>query len=108
MRCPAGQQVALAMPAQRTALRMYVNGRLAMAQGRPGRSAAEAQPAIGQRAVLTDTFACPLRITVHISSYEHRAGGFVRPPIAGPLEVLAPDFKQRLALDTILLGAYRC
>lgn len=106
VRCPAGRQLALAMPAQRTALRMYVNGRLAMTQGRPGRTPEEARPAIGQRAVLTDTFACPLRITVHLSSYEHRAGGFVRPPISGPLEVLAPDFKQRLALDTILLGAY--
>ncbi|HEY8360218.1 MAG TPA: 7TM diverse intracellular signaling domain-containing protein, partial [Ramlibacter sp.] len=106
VRCPAGQQVALAMPAQRTAMRLYVNGRLAMTQGQPGRTAAEARPAIGQRAVLTDTFACPLRITVHLSSYDHRAGGFVRAPISGPLEVLAPDFKQRLALDTILLGAY--
>lgn len=106
VRCPDGEQLALAVPAQRTAMRMFVNGRLAMAQGVPGPSPDESQAAIGQRAVLTEPFACPLRVVVHLSSYEHRAGGMVRPPISGPLEVLAPDFKQRLAVDTILLGAY--
>lgn len=106
VRCPRGEDLTLAVPAQRTAMRLYVNGRLAAAQGTPGTTEDDAWPAVGQRAVLTEPFACPLRITVHLSNYAHRAGGFVRAPIAGPLEVLAPDFKQRLALDTILLGAY--
>jgi signal transduction histidine kinase/CheY-like chemotaxis protein/HPt (histidine-containing phosphotransfer) domain-containing protein len=106
VQCPVGQQLALLVPAQRTAMHLYVNGKLAVAQGEPGTSSELARPAIGRRAALTDPFPCPLRITVHLSNYSHRAGGFVRAPIAGPIEELAPAFKQRLALDTILLGAY--
>ncbi|MDB5858296.1 MAG: hypothetical protein JWQ76_1985 [Ramlibacter sp.] len=104
--CRPGQQLALMVPAQRTAMRLYVNGRLASSQGEPGKSAAEARPAIGRRAKLTESYACPLRITAHVSNYEHRAGGLVRAPVVGPLEALAPGFNQSLALDTILLGAY--
>ena len=106
VRCPAGKQLALSVPAQRTAMRLYVNGRLAASQGEPGRSATQARPAIARRAVLTDPFACPLHIVVHLSNWSHRSGGFVRAPVAGPMEELAPDHGQRLALDTILLGAY--
>ena len=104
--CPPGQQLALSVPSQRTAFRMFVNGRLVAAQGTPAISADAARPAIGRRAVLTDPFACPLRITVHVSNFSHRSGGFVRAPLAGPIDELAPAYKQRLALDTILLGAY--
>lgn len=106
VKCPAGQQLALAVPAQRTAMRLFVNGRLAASQGVPSESPALAHPAIGQRATLTESFACPLRVTVHLSNYSHRAGGLVRAPVAGPLDLLASDFRKRLALDTILLGAY--
>lgn len=106
VRCPAGRQLALKVPMQRSAVHLYVNGRLAATQGIPGASADTAQPALGPRAVLTDPFPCPLRITAHVSNFSHRSGGMVRVPVAGPIEELAPDFKQRLALDTIQLGAY--
>ncbi|RYF16093.1 MAG: response regulator [Comamonadaceae bacterium] len=106
VRCPAGQQLALTVPMQRSAMHLYVNGRLAAAQGIPGASADTAQPALGRRAVLTEPFPCPLRITAHVSNFSHRSGGMVRAPVAGPIEQLAPDYKQRLALDTIQLGAY--
>lgn len=106
VRCPAGEQLALSVPAQRTAMRLYVNGQLASAQGDPGDAAQTARPAIARRAVLTEPFPCPLRITAHVSNYSHRSGGFVRAPVAGRLDELAPDFKKKLALDTILLGAY--
>jgi PAS domain S-box-containing protein len=106
VRCPEGEQLALTVPMQRSAMQLYVNGRLVVTQGFPGPTAETARPAVGRRAVLTDPFACPLRITAHLSNFSHRAGGFVRPPVAGPIEELAPDYKQRLALDTILLGAY--
>ena len=106
VRCPAGRQLALSVPPQRTAMRLYVNGQLVATQGTPGASEREAQPAIGRRAVLTESFACPLRITMHLSNYAHRAGGVIRTPVAGPIEQLAPQSQQRLALDTILLGAY--
>lgn len=106
VRCPAGHQLALSVPPQRTAMRVFVNGQLVATQGTPGTSAQDARPAIGRRAVLTESFPCPLRITMHVSNFSHRAGGIVRTPVAGPIEQLAPQSQQRLALDTILLGAY--
>ena len=85
VRCPAGEQLALAVPAQRTAMRLYVNGQLAAAQGVPGASAGRRDAgASGRRAVLTEPFPCPLRITAHVSNFSHRSGGLVRAPVAGP------------------------
>lgn len=104
--CAPGQQLALAVPPQRTAMHLYVNGQLAAVQGDPGVVAEMARPAIGRRATLTESFPCPLWITAHVSNFSHRSGGMVRAPTAGPLEVLAPEFQRRLALDTLLLGAY--
>lgn len=106
VRCPPGEELALAVPMQRSAMHLYVNGRLAAAQGVPGATAGTARPALGRRAMLTDPYPCPLRITAHVSNFSHRSGGLVRAPQAGPLDELAPDSRQRLALDTILLGAY--
>ncbi len=104
--CPAGRQLALLVPTERTAMRVYVNGQLAASQGEPGKTPESARPAVGRRAVLTDPFACPLHIVVHVSNWSHREGGMVRAPIAGPIEELGSTYKRRLALDTILLGAY--
>lgn len=104
--CPAGQQLALSVPAQRTAMRLYINGRLVAVQGTPGTTMQEAQPAIGRRAVLTASFPCPLRVTMHLSNWSHRAGGVIRRPVAGPIEVLAVQSQQRFALDTLLVGGY--
>jgi PAS domain S-box-containing protein len=106
IRCPAGQQLALLVPTERTAARVFVNGRLAASQGDPGTTENLARPAVGRRTALTDPFACPLHIVVHVSNWSHRIGGMIRPPIAGPIEELGSTYKQRLALDTILLGAY--
>ena len=106
VRCPQGQQLALSVPPQRTAMRVYVNGHLVAAQGMPGTSRDEAQPAIGRRAVLTDSYACPLHVTMHLSNWSHRAGGVIRAPVAGPIEQLSQQSQQRFALDTLLVGGY--
>lgn len=106
VRCPEGRQLALSVPAQRTAMSVYINGRLVASQGQPGTTEEEARPAIGRRAVLTDSFACPLRVTMHLSNFSHRAGGIVRTPVAGPIEQLSQESQQRFALDTLLVGAY--
>ena len=73
---PRGRQLALSVPAERTAVRLYVNGQPgSLARATRARRADSARPAIGRRAVLTDPFACPLRIVVHVSNWSHRAGG---------------------------------
>ncbi|MBI5276876.1 MAG: response regulator [Burkholderiales bacterium] len=106
VRCPAGEQLAVAMPAQRTAWRLYVNGELAASQGAPGTSAETARPAIGGRANLTQPYACPLQLTVHMSNFSHRAGGMVRAPAVGAHAALLADMREQLVLNTVLLGAY--
>ncbi len=106
VQCRAGQKLALSVPAQRTALRLYVNDELVARQGVPGASAAAALPAIGGRALLTEPFACPLRLTVHLSNYSHRAGGFIRPLTIGPRDALAAQQQALLVQDATLLGAY--
>ncbi len=106
VQCRPGQKLALSVPAQRTALRLYVNDELVARQGVPGASAAAALPAIGGRALLTEPFACPLRLTVHLSNYSHRAGGFIRPLAIGPRDALAAQQQALLVQDAALLGAY--
>src|SRR5690606_12314413 len=73
VQCPAGAELALAVPMQRSAMHLYVNGELAAAQGVPGVSMETARPALGRRAVLTDPYPCPLRITAHVSNFSHRS-----------------------------------
>src|SRR5205085_2964096 len=65
-----------------------------------------AEPAIGRRAVLTDSCPCPLHVTMHLSNWSHRAGGVIRAPVAGPIERLSQESQQRFALDTLLVGGY--
>lgn len=106
VRCPAGRQLALSIPAQRSAVHLFVNGRLAATQGVPGATSAEAVAAIRGRTVMTDAFDCPLRITAHVSNFSHRAGGMVRAPLAGGSFELQRDRMVRLGFNSVLLGAY--
>lgn len=104
--CDPGQQLALLVPMERTALRLYVNGRFVARQGEPGPGPAAAFGAVQRRAQVTPAFACPLNIVMHLSSYEHRAGGFVRSLLAAPHEQLVTLREQRLSLDAGLLGSF--
>jgi signal transduction histidine kinase/CheY-like chemotaxis protein len=104
--CPAGERVALAVPAERTAVRLYVNGELAMQQGEPGRDAASTRPAIRGRAAVTAQATCPLQLVMHVANYSHRAGGFVRPLVLGRQDVLAMQLRQSFVSGAAVIGAY--
>ncbi|RYF37654.1 MAG: hypothetical protein EOO25_18770, partial [Comamonadaceae bacterium] len=106
VQCPAGQKLALSVPAQRSAMRLYVNGTLVARQGEPGDTAASARPAIGARATVTDAFSCPLAIRAHVSNFSHRKGGMVRSIAAGERAMLAEDVRLQLVYNTLMLGAY--
>ncbi len=106
LQCPPGQAMALSVPAQRSAMRLYVNGVLVASQGLPGDSPHSARPAIGPRVVVTDSFACPLWITAHVSNYNHRQGGMVRAIVAGERAQLAADGRGQLVFSTLMLGGY--
>ncbi len=76
--CPHGQSLAIEALGQRTASRLFVNGQEVAAHGEPGPSPQQSHAAVYNRVPITREFACPLRLTLHISNFDHRAGGFVR------------------------------
>lgn len=104
--CPSGQSLALLVPSERTALRLYANGELVASQGQPGTSAAATRAAVNNRNVITRPLACPVRLTVHVANYDHRAGGLVRPILAGSTTLLQAWREARIVRETLLLGAY--
>ncbi|HVE54765.1 MAG TPA: 7TM diverse intracellular signaling domain-containing protein, partial [Ramlibacter sp.] len=104
--CPQGERLAVEAVGQRTASRLFVNGELVAAHGEPGRTAAETHAAIHTRIPISREFACPLRITLHVSNFEHRAGGFVRPIRVGPADLLASARESRVISQAALLATY--
>jgi two-component system, sensor histidine kinase ChiS len=104
--CAAGQSLAVEAIGQRTASRLYVNGVLVGAHGQPGRTAESNYAAVYRRIPISRQFACPLRITMHVANFDHRAGGFVRPLMAGPADALERHREAFLVYDAVLLSAY--
>jgi signal transduction histidine kinase/ActR/RegA family two-component response regulator len=104
--CPAGQSLAVEAFGQRTASRLYVNGTLVAQHGEPGPSAAQTWAAVHNRVPITRSFPCPLRLTLHVSNFDHRAGGFVRPVWVAPTDVLVQHRESRIIHDAGLLTAY--
>ena len=104
--CPAGEALAIEAVGQRTASRLFVNGAEVAAQGRPGTSPQANWAAVHNRVPVTREFACPLRLTLHVANFDHRAGGFVRPIWAGPRDVLDRARESRLVQHAALLTAY--
>ncbi|RYF18745.1 MAG: HAMP domain-containing histidine kinase, partial [Comamonadaceae bacterium] len=104
--CPAGSAMAVEAVGQRTASRLFINGELVAAHGEVGASEKASRAAVHTRIPTSREFACPLRITLHVSNFEHRAGGFVRPLAAGPADLLASHREGRVAYGAGLLATY--
>lgn len=104
--CVPGTRLAVEAVGQRTASRLFVNGTPVAAHGEPGVAPATSRAAVHERVPISQEFACPLRITLHLSNFDHRAGGFVRKMVAGPADVLARHRESRTASHTALLSAY--
>jgi two-component system, sensor histidine kinase ChiS len=104
--CPAGESLAVEAVGQRTASRLFINGTEVAAHGQPGPTPAGSHAAVHRRVPVTPEFACPLRLTLHISNFDHRAGGFVRPMWAAPADVLARARESRIVQHAVLLAAY--
>src|SRR5690606_22872370 len=85
---------------------LYVNGELVAAHGEAGTSAERTAAAVHTRIPISREFACPLRVTLHVANFEHRAGGFVRPLAVGPADLLARHREVRVVYDTGMLAAY--
>jgi two-component system, sensor histidine kinase ChiS len=104
--CPAGQSLAVEAVGQRTTSRLFVNGVQVAAHGEPGASAQASRAAVHSRIPISAEFACPLRLTLHVSNFDHRAGGMVRPLVAGPREALEQRREARVTQGAVLLTAY--
>jgi signal transduction histidine kinase/DNA-binding response OmpR family regulator len=104
--CPQGASLALEAVAQRTAGRLYVNGTLVAEHGVPGPTPEQSRAAVFNRTPITQPFACPLRLTLHESNFDHRAGGMVRPILLGTPDALERDRESRLIDAAFLLSAY--
>ena len=104
--CPAGQSLAVEALAQRTAGRLFINGTLVAEHGVPGPSADQSWAAVYNRTPITPTFACPLRLTLHESNFDHRAGGMVRPILLGTPDALEHQRESRIIYNAGLLSAY--
>jgi two-component system, sensor histidine kinase ChiS len=104
--CPAGESLAVEAIGQRTASRLFVNGVPVGAHGEPGTSPASNYAAVYRRIPISREFACPLRITMHVANFDHRAGGFVRPLMIGPADALERHREAFLVYHAVLLAAY--
>jgi signal transduction histidine kinase/CheY-like chemotaxis protein len=104
--CPAGRSLAIEPLHQRTATRLFINGTEVASHGTPGPTAEASSAAVPNRVPTPREFACPLRLTMHVSNFDHRAGGFVRPLWAAPADALARHRESRLIHDAALLAAY--
>ncbi len=104
--CPAGDSLAVEAVGQRTASRLFVNGTLVAAHGEPGSSPAASWAAVHNRVPISREFPCPLRLTLHLSNFDHRTGGFVRPLMAGPAQALERRREAHVAYHAALQSAY--
>ncbi|HSW16970.1 MAG TPA: response regulator [Ramlibacter sp.] len=104
--CPAGTSLAVEAMGQRTASRLFVNGALIAAHGEPGASPATSRAAVYTHAPISPEFACPLRVTLHVSNFDHRSGGFVRGLRAGPADTLMQRREARVMYGAGVLAIY--
>lgn len=104
--CPHGQSLAVEAMGERTAARLFINGTLVAQHGTPGPDAAHNRAAIYNRVPITREFACPLRLTLHVANYDHRAGGFVRPMMAGTEQTLDRQRERQVVYGAGLLTVY--
>jgi two-component system, sensor histidine kinase ChiS len=104
--CPRGESLAVEAVGERTTSRLFINGTLVAQHGTPGPDAAHNRAAIYNRVPITREFACPLHLTLHVANYDHRAGGFVRPMLAGTEDALERQRERQVVYGAGLLAVY--
>lgn len=102
--CRETGDLALSLPMQHSALRLWVNGRLVAQQGQPGPTAGQAQPAARQQIAQLDGLACPLQIVAHVSNHELPRGGLTRSITLGTQEQVYGQRERGLTRDLFALG----
>ena len=81
--CDTAIPLAMLLPVQNSAYRLYANGHLIGQQGTPGGTREIAQAAVVRQTARLTGMACPLNFTMHASNYDHARGGMVETPRLG-------------------------
>ena len=103
--CHEARDLALALPMQHSALRLYVNGRALASQGTPGPTKAQSRPASLQQIVHLEDQPCPLRLVAHVSNFDIRRGGLMRSITLGTRDQVHDRREFNLARDLFCAGA---
>ena len=102
--CDNARNLALLVPAQNSALRLYINGQLSHEQGRPGTDAAQARPQMVTRIVQLEAGTrCPLRLVAQVSNFDDARGGLVHSVRLGDERVLVMQRGRGLAVSFALV-----
>ncbi len=103
--CYRANGLALSLPMQHSALRLYVNGRVVAQQGSPGATADLARPSPVQQIVQLDNVSCPMHIVAHVSNFELRRGGLMRSIDIGTQQQIREQRESGLTRDVFALGS---
>jgi len=103
--CHGAQPLALALPFQHSAARVFVNGRLLAQQGAPGMAREAHQPSMRQQTVDLPPGACPLELLVQVSNFEMFRGGMLRSVQLGERQQLLQRREAALLRTQVALGA---
>ncbi|RYX92493.1 MAG: PAS domain S-box protein [Comamonadaceae bacterium] len=103
--CTQARDLALSLPMQHSALRLYVNGRAVATQGTPGTTAELSRPAPVQQIVHLADQPCPLKLVAHISNFDIRRGGFMRSMTLGTRQQVHDRRELNMVRDLSVMGA---
>lgn len=103
--CASDEPLALGLPLQHSAYRLYVNGQLVARQGQPGRAGEGHAPGILRQQVLLPARACPMDILVQMSNQEWLRGGLVRSIQMGTQALMAERREQALTRSGLAVGS---
>lgn len=102
--CHQARGLALALPVQHSAARVFANGRLIANQGEPADSADRARPAPVRQIVDLGEAACPVRLVIHMSNFDMRRGGMLRSLELGQRQQLHALRERAIVRDVFTLG----
>jgi PAS domain S-box-containing protein len=103
--CAAAQPLALTLPFQHSAARVFANGQLVAEQGVPAQTRVAQQPSVLQQIVALPPNACPLTLQVQVANYDLFRGGLVRSIQLGTQRQLAERRAATLVVGQTVTGA---
>lgn len=102
----ANQRLALYIPFEQTAYRMWINQTLVASNGIVADNAAETVPQLKPTVVRFTPTEPTIDIVFEIANYSHRVGGMWNAPVLGLEAQIDNEVTQRLLISVLLLGGF--